>query len=114
VWYSALTYNPARAGVPADLHNIGPIFPVLARLDRKLHRPIHLTNREFKDLVEFVSEGLYDAGAGPENLCRLVPGEVPSGVSVLEFEQCEELEKKFRSKHDRHDRHDRKGRGDHD
>jgi cytochrome c peroxidase len=89
VSYSARTYNPITAGAPPDLQQVGPIEPVLARLDPRLERPIHLTNREFTDLVNFVQDALYDDGASPEKLCKLVPKSVPSGMPVLEFEACE-------------------------
>lgn len=89
VWYSALTYDPADAGVPPDLQQVGPILPVLLRLDPRLWWPIHLSPREFEDLVTFVRDGLYDERAAPEHLCTLVPSELPGGRPVeLDFEAC--------------------------
>ena len=89
VYYSARTYNPVEAGVPADLaHRLGPIEPVLARLDPLLQSPIYLTDGEFGDLVSFVRDGLLDERVKPENLCKLVPAKVPSGMPVLNFEAC--------------------------
>src|SRR5215469_5128796 len=89
VFDSARSYNPARAGLPADLtHRIGPIEPVLKRLDPLLKNPIHLTDLEFSDLVSFVRDGLLDQRAKAENLCKLVPPQVPSGLPVLDFEAC--------------------------
>ena len=82
-------YSAVAAGVPADLtHRQGPSAPVLARLDPILVPGIHLTNAEFEDLVAFVKSGLFDPGAGTKNLCTLVPKTVPSGIPVLEFEDC--------------------------
>jgi len=87
---SAHTYNPIEAGVPLDLtYRLGPIEPVLKRLDPQLRTPIHLTNDEFQDLVSFVRDGLLDERAKPQNLCKLVPAQVPSGMRVLEFETCQ-------------------------
>jgi len=60
----------------------------LAKLDKRLRSPIHLSHGEFRDLVAFVRDGLFDKRAGPKNLCTLVPGSVPSGQPVLEFEAC--------------------------
>lgn len=89
VFKSAHSYNPVEAGLPADLtHRIGPIDPVLDRLDPLLRHPIELTPREFNDLVTFVRDGLLDQRAKPENLCKLVPDQVPSGLPVLKFQAC--------------------------
>ena len=86
---SARNYDPVAAGVDADLtHRLGPIEPVLKRVDRGLRSPIHLSPSEFRDLVAFVRDGLFDKRAGPENLCKLVPASVPSGQPVMEFEAC--------------------------
>jgi cytochrome c peroxidase len=81
----APTYSPR--GLAPDLTGpTGPIKPVLARLDRRLRRPTHLNRREFEDLVEFLEVGLLDPRAKPENLRKLIPQSVPSGLSVLTFE----------------------------
>src|SRR5260370_3844852 len=86
----ARTYNPVQAGVPADLaQHLGPIEPVLKRLDPLLKTPIHLTDREFDDLVSFVRNGLLDKRVSPENLCKLAPASVPSGLPVFQFEACQ-------------------------
>ena len=75
--------------MPADLtHSLGPIEPVLDRLDPILQHPIELTPREFNDLVTFVRDGLLDERAKPERLCTLVPDQVPSGLPVLQFQAC--------------------------
>ena len=89
VYQSAQSYDAVKAGVPADLaKRIGPIKPVLDRLDPLLRHPNSLTPAEFDDLVTFVRDGLLDERAKPENLCKLVPGQVPSGLPVLQFEAC--------------------------
>ena len=90
VFKSNRTYDPVEAGLPADLtHSVGPSQPVLARLDPLLQEPIHLSEREFDDLVAFVRDGLLDPQAKPENLCKLVPASVPSGFPVLKFQACQ-------------------------
>jgi cytochrome c peroxidase len=88
VYQSARAYNPALAGAPVDLTRLGPIEPVLSRLDPALRRPIELTEREFTDLVAFVRDGLLDPRAKKEHLCRLVPRSVPSGPVMLLFQGC--------------------------
>jgi cytochrome c peroxidase len=76
--------------VDRDLRmRLGPIEPVLERLDPLLRRPINLTRQELADLVKFVGDGLLDKRAKKENLCRLVPGSVPSGLPVLKFQGCQ-------------------------
>jgi hypothetical protein len=61
---------------------------VLQRLDTLLQSPIHLSKDEFDDLVSFVRDGLLDESVKAENLCKLVPPAVPSGMPVLHFEAC--------------------------
>jgi cytochrome c peroxidase len=88
----ARRYDPVKAGLPADLaQRVGPPVPV-SRLDPLIRQPIHLKNREVKDLVAFVRDGLLDERVKAENLCKLVPSRVPSGQSVLIFEACLEGE----------------------
>ncbi len=90
VFKSTHTYDPVEAGLPADLtHSVGPSQPVLKRLDPLLKNPIHLSDTEFNDLVSFVRDGLLDEHAKPENLCKLVPAQVPSGLPVLQFQACQ-------------------------
>jgi cytochrome c peroxidase len=86
---SARRYNPIRAGVDKDLTlRLGPIEPVLARLDPLLLKPTHLTPEEFENLVTFVRTGLLDPRADRQNLCALVPATLPSGMPPLRFEEC--------------------------
>ena len=80
-------YDPATAGVDADLRNpVGPIAPVLARLDPLLQNPVYLSNEEFRRLVDFVSNGLLDENARAEKLRRLIPSSVPSGRPLQTFQ----------------------------
>ena len=89
VYQSARYYNPISAGLDSDLtRHLGPIEPVLARVDPILAKPIHLTSDEFQELVAFVRNGLMDDRAKKGNLCKLVPNTVPSGFSVLRIETC--------------------------
>lgn len=82
----APAYDPTAAGVAPDLRgNTGPREPVLARLDPAM-TPVHLTNREFRQLVDFVRNGLLDPKARPENLRRLIPRHVPSGRPIQTFQ----------------------------
>jgi cytochrome c peroxidase len=86
---SARGYDPWKAGVPDDLrYRVGPIEPVLERLDPQLQIPIRLSPQEFADLVKFVRDGLLDARTSKANLCRLVPLVLPSGLPPLDFHGC--------------------------
>jgi cytochrome c peroxidase len=66
-YVSARGYDARRAGVARDLQDrLGPVEPMLTRLDPLLAEPIALSPREFEDLVRFVSEGLLDERAHSE------------------------------------------------
>jgi cytochrome c peroxidase len=87
VFSSARNYTPAAAGVDTDLRApMGPIEPVLARIDPILVTPIELSDEKFQQLVDFVSNGLLDRRARPERLKKLIPKSVPSGFPVLTFQ----------------------------
>lgn len=83
----AKNYDPAEAGVPADLQQVGPLVPK-NRIARSLKKPIKLTNGEFNDLVAFVKDALTDPRVEKSNLCGMIPARVPSGMPVLVFEDC--------------------------
>jgi cytochrome c peroxidase len=84
-WMSARTYTPRE--LLSDLQgSLGPIEPVLARLDPLLQTPIQLTDEEFSQLVDFVRHGLLDPRILPQHLQQLVPQRVPSGRPTLDFE----------------------------
>ena len=86
---SARNYDPIRAGVDQDLTlRVGPIEPVLARIDPLLVNPRQLTPEEFENLVAFVRTGLLDPRAARQNLCSLIPPILPSGMLSLHFEAC--------------------------
>ena len=78
-------YDPAAEGVPEELQQTGPTTPLLT-LDPRLVAPKLLTERQFRDLVQFVKTGLTDPRV--HDLCGLVPARVPSGLPVLTFEEC--------------------------
>jgi cytochrome c peroxidase len=87
VFKSARGYSPSAAGVGPDLiAPMGPIEPVLERVDSLLSTPIVLSDEEFSQLVDFVRNGLLDKRAKPENLRKLIPRSLPSGFPVLRFE----------------------------
>jgi cytochrome c peroxidase len=90
---SATEYDPRAARAAEDLRQrLGPIEPVLERLDPLMRQPRSLSRREFEDLVAFLRDGLLDPAARPERLCSLVPESVPSGRPVLLFEHCSRRE----------------------
>src|SRR5215831_6308144 len=72
--------------LPLDLRGpLGPLQPVLDRLDPRLRRPVALTDDEFSSLVDFVRDGLLDPDARPQRLMRLIPEKLPSGRTGLSF-----------------------------
>jgi cytochrome c peroxidase len=84
---SARGYAPTNQHLAADLDGpIGPIEPILTRVDPILATPIELTTKQFEQLVAFVRDGLLDERAKPDNLRRLIPRRVPSGRPVFTFE----------------------------
>ena len=82
---SARTYSP-RALAPDLQGPLGPITPVLERLDPLLRNRIALTHAEVADLVDFLRDGLLDPAAKPERLRHLVPRQLPSGRDPLTFQ----------------------------
>ena len=87
VFASARQYDPGAAGVDPDLMApMGPMEPVLTRVDPILVTPIELTADEFQQLVDFVRNGLLDRRATPEVLKKQIPKSVPSGFPVLQFQ----------------------------
>lgn len=88
VFESARKYQPSL--LDEDLRGpLGPIEPVLKRVDPLLQEPIDLSGEEFTQLVEFLRFGLLDPRAKPENLMTLIPNRVPSGRPVLIFQPPE-------------------------
>lgn len=77
-------YSPAA--LPPDLRGpLGPMQPVLARLDPLLQRAVALAPWEFDALVAFVGNALLDPDARPERLRQLIPATLPSGRPPLHF-----------------------------
>ncbi len=85
----ARDYDPSKEAVDRDLsHRLGPIEPVLERLDPLLRDVSLLDPKEFDDLLAFLEEALLDPRARAERLCRLPPDSVPSGLPLIHFEGC--------------------------
>jgi len=83
----ARNYDPVQAGVKPDLQGpVGPIEPVLARLDPLMQTSVILTKDEFRQLLDFLRNGLLDDDARPEKLRRLIPTHVPSGRAIQNFQ----------------------------
>ena len=83
-------YNPAAAGIDADLTGrMGP------RIDEAYLHPlfrnggIALSPSQIRDVTQFVKTGLLDPRATKEHLCGMIPTLVPSKLKVLTFEDCE-------------------------
>ena len=82
---SSRKYTPRALAL--DLQGpLGPITPVLERLDPLLRIPIVLSEADVADLVDFVWNGLLDPAARPERLRHLVPNQLPSGRAPLTFQ----------------------------
>jgi cytochrome c peroxidase len=84
---SLRNYDPRANNVPPDLKP-GPYEGILlAGIDPLVQNPIQLTKQEFRDLVEFVRNGLFDKRV--LNFCKQIPRLVPSGMSLQVFEGCQ-------------------------
>ena len=82
---ASASYSTAR--LPADLQGpIGPLQPVLDRLDPLLRYRVALSDVERAALVEFVRNGLLDPEARPHRLQPLIPKKLPSGRAGLSFQ----------------------------
>jgi cytochrome c peroxidase len=87
VKHSLLHYDPRDHNVPPDLSE-GPFEGILnAGIDPLLRRPIRLSGQEFRDLVEFVQDALFDERV--VRFCERLPASVPSGLPLQLFEGCE-------------------------
>ena len=85
---SAPAFESLKWKLPEDLRGpIGPVDPVLARVNPFLIRGVLLNEEEFRLIVEFVRNGLLDPRARPENLRKLIPESVPSGLPLPQFQQ---------------------------
>jgi cytochrome c peroxidase len=65
---------------------LGPMQPLMDRLDSRVANPIVLSDDEFEDLLSFVRDGLLDFRANPARLRHQIPQHVPSGRPVLTFQ----------------------------
>jgi cytochrome c peroxidase len=83
----ARRYDPSDAGIDEDLQGaMGPLSPVLARLDPLLRHRSDLGGGDINRLIVFVRDGLHDPRATPHALRTLIPNRVPSGNALPEFE----------------------------
>lgn len=83
---SLRNYDPDANNVPLDL-SPGPFTGMLtAGIDPLLQTPMRLSKKEFKDLVAFVRDGLFDKRV--LRFCQRIPRSVPSGMSLQRFEGC--------------------------
>jgi cytochrome c peroxidase len=81
------SYDPGAEGLPSDLAGpIGPVDPMLARVDPLVSTPRRISSEQLDALVAFVGDGLLDPRARPQNLRHLIPNRVPSGRPTLIFE----------------------------
>jgi len=93
---SALSYEPSAQGLDKDLSGpIAPLDPILSRLDPLLSSSQNITQQQLYALAAFVSNGLLDPRAKPENLRRLIPQKLPSGRRPLTFEFAKRSHSKF-------------------
>jgi cytochrome c peroxidase len=89
VFTSARNYDPTSAGIDKDLRvRLGPVEPVLRRIDPLLATKVELSADEFENLVAFVRDGSLDERAGRHHLCALIPETIPSGRTPIRFEEC--------------------------
>ena len=94
VFESSRQYRAAAAGVDTDLrHRLGPMEPVVQRLDPRLATAVFMRDDDFANLVAFVSTGLLDARAMPQHLCSLVPMTLPSSITPLRFQGCPQTDR---------------------
>jgi cytochrome c peroxidase len=80
-------YDPVANNLPDDL-SPGPFEGILAAgIDPLLKKPIKLSEQEFRDLAEFVRDGLFDERV--LDFCERLPESVPSGLPMQVFEGCD-------------------------
>jgi cytochrome c peroxidase len=88
---SVQSYRPNTAGIARDLQaSMAPMGPVLAKLDPLVATPVTLTPEQFSDLVEFVKVGLMDKKASAQDLCKIIPNKLPSGMRLHTFQGCQQ------------------------
>ena len=84
---SLRTYDPAANGVPGDL-TPGPFAGMLeAGIDPLVAKRRRLSRKQFRHLVEFVRDGLFDDRV--LDSCKHIPASVPSGMPLQTFEGCD-------------------------
>ncbi|WP_081716412.1 cytochrome-c peroxidase [Asticcacaulis sp. AC460] len=84
-----MKYDPGIAGVRSDLFRVAKNrSAIAATIDPLLRSPPVLTKAENRQLLAFVSNGLTDPRARPQEACKLVPTVLPSGRKLHTFEGC--------------------------
>jgi len=87
---AAWAYDAKAAGLDPDLrYRLGPVWPMLDRLDPRLRQPVYLSEPEINDLVKFVGDSLLDSRSRKDSLCKLIPRTLPSQLSPLVFQGCQ-------------------------
>ena len=75
-----------RTAIDSAARASGVAEPGLARVNPLLIQAILLNEEELRQIVEFVRNGLLDPRAKPENLRKLIPESVPSGMALPRFQ----------------------------
>jgi cytochrome c peroxidase len=87
VYQSARNYKNDTGLIASDLAGpMGPLEPVLERVDPILQEPINLTEDQITALVDFVTNALTDSRARPDNLLHMIPDSLPSRRPMLRFQ----------------------------
>src|SRR5262252_5412138 len=85
VFASARNYSPVAANVAPDLAPaLGPVEPVLERVDPILRTPIHLDDDEFRDLVDFRPQRAAGHTSGAGKLAQAYPEIRPQRFSGVD------------------------------
>jgi cytochrome c peroxidase len=84
VYESLERYSPDALGMAT--RTSGPDAPMLERLHHLSRTPRDLTDEEIRLITTFVEHALADPDAHPSALAALVPGSVPSGLPVHDFD----------------------------
>ena len=66
--------------------SLGPLEPMLERVQNLIAVSERLPDDEFRQIVDFVRYALTDPGAHPDSLRSLLPASVPSGLPVHQFD----------------------------
>jgi hypothetical protein len=88
VFDSARNYDPKKAGVDKDLrYRLGPIEPVLARVDPLLQTPIRITEESSRRWSHSSAMRCWTSAQRAKPM-PVIPDSVPSGYPTMIFEEC--------------------------